>query len=312
MKKLQKSLLITLLLCAACGGEEPSSVTESELLLHDLPSRLTLYSEAGYWGDRMVLTLSPTDSEAVIRTITKTQIESAGLLRRISSIVLSCGTRATNVTLFHSYNTSAGIGGWSEYDDGYSFYCTPGQTTSINLHTQTTGFADRVGSVYAVAHARPYVDMELSTVLTSAWNVAMESLPDGAEAHGPPRMRLASNTAFYLRQDLRLDHWACDERGALMEFRARLMPDRTFSVIVTDTYVDTGYTDIWGCRSSMEAILDAEAYDASWELKAGLDQLAAGVGTHPSYYLYPTWSTREFRLSGGGSTPVPPVVARKR
>ena len=72
---------------------------------------------------------------------------------------------------------------------------------------------------------------------------------------------------------------------------------------VSETYVDGGWGDAWGCRSLMESNLKAEAADAAHQLADGLNDLLAFIGDHPRYYLAPYWSIREFNLYAGGEPP---------
>lgn len=305
-------LVLLALATGACGGVDDYNDTEAEtedalaFFNGASPTTVTFFSEAGFWGTRLSVQMQPTGAEEVTRVVTKGQIEGANLLRRISSIRIQCGGRASQIAIFQSWNL------WSEFaTTAKPYYCNPGETVSINLHNDAPAFADRVGSVYMVTHGRAHNSVAFSTFLTNAWTAQLDNLPSGAEASGPVRLWLRSKSTFRLRQNLRLDDWRCGERGGILELQARILADGTFSVIVVSTYVDTGWGDAWGCRSRMQSGLASGATTAAGDLRNGLNQLRQLVGTHPRYYFTPTWSIREFELSGGG-TPAPNLMVRAR
>jgi hypothetical protein len=261
----------------------------------EFPSQVTLFSEAGLWGDRLTIEAPVSEPIETVRLATNTDLAHANLLKRISSIRLQCGSREAQVVLFTAANM------WSEFGKyARPFYCAPGQTVDINLHTEAPELADQVGSVYFVAHARQAHGIPLSDLVTDAWTEQLADLPSGAKADGGPRLQLIAFFAFALRQDLKLNHWACTERSANLRLFASLNQDGFFSVSVSETYVGDGTGDAWGCRGKMEDKLETAAANAAHELRDGLNALMALVGDRPRYYLAPTWSIREFDLYAGG------------
>jgi hypothetical protein len=322
MGRLGKTTIVlgALLALAGCAMEgataedEAAVAAEEDLLIRgttvfaDPPTRLTVYSEAGLWGTNIDVPLTPSGTAEQIRLITKTQVEAAGLLRRISSVRLSCGARDAHVVLFNDYNTSTSLSGWSEFGTGHMVYCSAGQTVEVNLHTQAPGYADRVASIYFVQHAREVSELGLSWLVTSFWNASLDELPDGAEASGGPRLRLRGSS-FDIRQNLRLDSFWCEERGGHFVLRATLGAGGTWTASFVSRYVDTGTGDSWGCRSEMESALESGARDAAARLAAGLnDDLMPLAGTHARHYLVPIDSMRDFSLVSGGDPIAPPVV----
>jgi hypothetical protein len=263
----------------------------------EFPSRVTFFSEAGLWGDSLTIEAPVSEPIETVRLVTNTDLDDANLRKRISSVRLQCGSRQSQVVLFTAANM------WSEFGDAQPFYCEPCQTEEINLHTDASWIADRVGSVYFVAHARQAHVIPLSVLVTNSWMQQLDDLPSGAEADGGPRLHLISFFAFTLRQNLTLDHWSCGDRGAYFKLFASLNQNGSFSVSVSETYVDSGWGDAWGCRSQMESELKDAAADAAHQLRDGLNGLFALVGDHPRYYLAPTWSIREFDLYAGGEPP---------
>ena len=270
------------------------------------PTQLTLYSEAGLWGDSLTRSLAPSGDNESILLITKTDIQNANLLNRISSIRLKCGSRDGQIVLFNAYNTGSTISSWSETSPGKPVYCEAGKTVTVNLHTQASQYADHLASVYLVRHAREAKSIAFSMFVSNAWENALEDLPSGAEADGGPKFKLESSTRFKIRQNLKIDDWKCEERGAHFEIRAQMYQNGTFNAYVTSTYVDTGIGDAWGCRTRMEDALEIAANEAAADLEDGLADLLQLAGDHPRYYFVPTYSLADFDLSAGGE-PAPPI-----
>jgi hypothetical protein len=151
----------------------------------------------------------------------------------------------------------------------------------INLHMEAPELADKVGSVYFVAHARQADDAPLPTLVTNAWRQQLDDLPSWAEANGGPRLRMISFFAFTLRQNLELDDWKCGDRCAHFELLASLHQDGYSSASVGTTSVDSGWGDAWGCRSKLEGVLKATAADVARDLTDGLNAIWVLVGDHP-------------------------------
>lgn len=290
-------------------GSEPARATGSTaqnlslVTARETPSTLTLYSEAGLWGDSMTVQVSPTTNYEALRLVTMTEVQNAHLLSRISSLRLTCGSRDSQVMLYDFYNTGTSLATWSQFGKGRPVSCKAGQTVTVNLHQQYPELADNVGSVYFLAHARQAKGVGFSAFVLSNWNQGLGDLPDGATASQGPTMTLKGSTSFTLRQDLELDAWECGARGAFFTLTALMNQDRTFTVYVSDLYVDTGWGDSWGCRDSMKSSLQSGAADAATKLKNGLQSLAQLAGTHPRYYFVPQWNLSEFDLWAGGEAP---------
>ncbi|HMJ12831.1 MAG TPA: hypothetical protein VK524_15520 [Polyangiaceae bacterium] len=308
------SLLVSSFALGGCamdvgdGASESIESSEHELAIkgitfpQETPTTLTLYSEAGFWGTSYTAQIMPSGNNETVNMITRTQIEAAGLLDRVSSLRLTCGSRGAHVMLYNSYNTGTTLDSWSEYGTGRPVYCTPGQTVTVELHQQIPELADRVSSIYFLNHARQAKLAGFSSFVTTNWNAALQDLPDGASANGPPRFRLTGASTFKLRQNLTLDDWKCGDRAAHFVLTAYMYQDRTFSVYVTESYVDTGWGDAWGCRDKMKSALAAGARDAAAQLRGGLQSLLQIVGTHPRYYFYPAHDLSQFDVAGGGES----------
>jgi hypothetical protein len=282
-------------------GQEPEDLASETSSLSLLPSpSLTLYSEAGFWGDQLAVSITPTLEETV-RLVTKTQIEAANLLGRISSVRLTCGDREGDALLFMDYNTATTLSGWSPYGTASWVHCRPGEVRSVNLHVTAPSYADRVASVYFVSHARDAHEFAFTDFLTLEWNARMAEISDShVSADGDPQLRLVSNTRFRIVQFLNLDDALCGARGGRLELDALMNQNGHFTVSVVDVYVDTGWGDSWGCRDQMTSAVDAGAHTAAQKLTTGLDSLLVIYGTGARDYFTPTTSLRAFRLMTGG------------
>ena len=148
----------------------------------EFPSQVTFFSEAGLWGDSLTIEVPVSEPIETVRIVTNTELNNANLLKRISSVRLQCGSRTSQAVLFTASNM------WSQFGDAQPFFCDPGQTVETNLHTDASWVADKVGSVYFVAHARQVDERPLSLIVTNAWVQQLDDLPSGAKADGEPRL----------------------------------------------------------------------------------------------------------------------------
>jgi hypothetical protein len=287
-------------------GQLQADLPIMEFPSNGFPSRVTLFSEAGLWGDKLTIEAPLSGPEETVRVLMKTQIENANLLHRISSVRLQCGSRKSRVVLFAVHDI------WNQFaDDAQAFDCDPGETVDINLHTEAPELADKVQSVFFVAHARQVGIFPFEALVRFFWNERLrDDPPSGGEAKGEPLLWLISTHAFLLRQNLELDHWLCGAHSAHMILHGTLHHNSRFSVLVNETYVDGGFGDAWSCRSKMESELADGAVDAAHDLEDSLnDSVLGNIGDHPRYYFTPSFggSVRAFLLWYGGE----PVVISK-
>lgn len=274
-------------------------------------STLTFYADPNFTGASYSLPLSATTNENIL-PITKTDIEAHGLLNGISSVKLTCGTRAANVTLFDSWNTGTSLASWSPSGNSTFLGCSAFQVDQINLVDEAPELADRVASAYFVNHATAASLQPFSGVMRSNWIAALNSLPSGATKDGDPVIQLTGASTFTLRQNLELDGDSlisgtfCGARPGQFVLTGWLnQADRTFTVSVTSVYVDTGWGDSLGCRDKMKKALKSGASAAGKKLDTSLELLASIVGTHPRYYFYPGASLADFDIAGGGDDTTP-------
>ncbi|MBA2544953.1 MAG: hypothetical protein H0V17_35245 [Deltaproteobacteria bacterium] len=273
------------------------------------PTVLTFYQHASLTGTTYSVSLSSPDVNERTKLISKPDIEAAGLLGRTSAVRLKCGSRDARVVLFDSHNMSnTSFSAWNHLGgDGGTVSCVSGQTVTINLHDRFPGVADQVASAFLVTHATAPGRINFTDYFESAWGVAMDNLPSAAT---PTRtdIWLSTTRQFRIRQFLDIDHWACTERGAVFEYRVTLDSDGTFSAIVTDSYVDYGFGDLWDCRNKMQATLDSSLAGARVDLEAGLDELVGFLAPdHTRYYFVPNVRLTAFDLFYGADPVEGPV-----
>ena len=299
-------VVLFLPLFAACVADEPEPEPEtaeidSAVLLG--PTTLTFYQNAGLTGATLAVTLSSPDDNERIRLVSKPDIEAAGLLGQISAVRLRCGARDGRVVLFESWNQSnTDFTNWDRYADanrGGTINCVAGQTVIVNLHEQFPLIADDVGSAFVTTHARDVSRFRFTDNFEQAWGGVLDNLQDGASAERT-HIWLTTTRTFRIRQYLTLDHAACSERGAVFEYLVRLTSSNTFTVLVTDSYVDYGFGDLWGCHDMMKADLDASISDGTDDLEVGLAALVdAFAPDHERYYWIPDRSLRHFDMFFG-------------
>ena len=271
-------------------------------------TRLTFYQHADQTGTTFSVELPAIDEYERIRLIPKPEIESAGLLSRISAVRLRCGNRDARVVLMTNYNqSSTDFSTWNHYGGvGRTINCRVGQTVVVNLHEGIPNLGDRVGSAFLVTHAENVDQFAFSDQLQQVWQTAIAGFPSGA-SHNSTEYWLTSTRRFHIREYLTIDHWACTSRGAVFEYAVQLNYDATFRVTVTDSYVDYGFGDSWGCRDKMKAKLDASIAASRDELAEGLHGVVqfftAGI-PHDRYYLVPDVSLRNFDMYYGADAPV--------
>jgi hypothetical protein len=295
-----RSVLPVVLVLAACVDqpEAEPELGESTSELGIGPTVLTFYQHGNLTGTTYSVSLSSLDINERTRLISKPDVEAAGLLGRTSVVRLKCGARNARVVLFDSYNASnTSFSAWSHLGgDGGTINCVSGQTVTVNLHTSFPGLADQVASAFLVTHAAGADHINFTDYFESAWDVALDELPSAAT---PTRtdIWLSTTRQFRIRQYLTIDHWACTKRSAVFEYRVTMNADATFDAIVTDSYVDYGFGDLWNCRNKMQATLDASIAGAIDDLEDGLDQLVSFLAPdHPRYYFVPDVHLTSFDL----------------
>jgi hypothetical protein len=269
-------------------------------------STVTFFSEAGLVGDSLTRQVTPTSLNETVKPITSVDIHNANLTRRISSIRLICGTRASDITVLNAANSSTDTSAWSAAGLGFTLTCNPGQTVTANLHTQTPNLGDAVGSAYFLVHASHKNQILFSTVAASNFNSA--SFPDGVTAPNAVELRMWNSDEFSLHQELQLDAAACEARGGYMTLLGVINSQQKFiTVFAIDTFVADGLGDVLGCHDQMLTALQQGANDAASRLTTGLTALMQLAGNHTRYYFAPVFGLTEFGLAAGGDPSVQAV-----
>lgn len=289
------------------GTEGDIGSSEEELIVIPWPGAsppvLTLYSGSGLSGTQLRVTTAPSGRAEQQRLVSTTEIQNAGLLDRINSLRLACGTRDAYVVLFRESNyNAASLWSWSPVADGHVVACDAGQTVDVNLQTVAPAFAGRVSSVYFIAHATGMTEVPLATLVSAQWNGELRvDPPENATPVGYAKLTVRGTHMFDLRQDFELDHWACGARGGHFVLRATLSGS-TWTVALVESFVGTsGWDWLYNCHSDMLNELTAEAQGAAAQVRVGLnDVMVQYAGQHPRHYLVPADSLRDFTLASGG------------
>jgi len=272
------------------------------------PSTVTFFSEASLSGDAVTQQVFPSGPNEAVTLVTFDTIENANLVSRISSVRLVCGGRATQLTLL-DFPNSGGMKNWWPSGKSFILECTPFQTVTANLHQVAPELADNVGSAHLLAHARSHkpTTAAFSAIVAANWN--NQSFGDGATATAPVSLKMVGSTEFWVHQDLQLDAWECGARAADLTLDAFMNQDKTFTVAVLETYVDSGTGDTWGCRDGMKSALDAGALSAAKQLAPALGSLMQLAGDHPRYYFVPDSGIWVFDIGTGGELPQAQIAA---
>ena len=146
-----------------------------------IPTVLTFYENPDFSGAAYTVEVELGGLEAT-RVITTDDISSAGLNRKISSVRLTCGTRASRASLFDI--------NWGQSSRGKLLECNPRQTASIDLSTDTLSLDmnDKIGAAAIVAHPSsdlnvPVHSVPVSPLFGAVWKTKMDSL-DNATNQG--------------------------------------------------------------------------------------------------------------------------------
>jgi hypothetical protein len=269
-------------------------------------STVTFFSEAALVGDSLTRQVTPSSLNETVKPITSVDIQNANLTRRISSIRLVCGTRASDITVLNAANAGTDTSAWSAAGLGFTLTCNPGQTVTANLHTQAPNLADAVGSAYFLVHASHKSQILFSTVVASNFNSS--SFPDGVTAPSSVELRMWNSDEFSLHQDFQLDAAACEARGGYITLLAVINSQQKFiTVFVTDAFVGDGLGDVLGCHDQMLNALQKGANDAASQLTSALTGLMQLAGNHTRYYFAPVFGLSEFALAAGGDPSVQAV-----
>ena len=272
----------------------------------ETPTVVTFYANEDLTGASYSVEVMPTSGFEATRIVSTNELTTAGLPYTISSVRLACGTRPSRVSLFDI--------DWSEFSDGTSLECTPIQTVTINLAAQLVPVSDglrdlndKVGAAVITAHVRSSDDgvhaNEFSFLFGQAWKTRMNSLENAT--NDSTRIWTEAFHTVRVEQHLKVDHWACTERGAVFDLRIIMTVSNfrpVFNVIIVSEYVDYGFGDGFPtyCHENYLAALHANLELARSELKSQLPEifselLSSGVVLSPTFYFVPQLGTQVFQ-----------------
>jgi hypothetical protein len=249
------------------------------------PTVLTFYENPDFSGASYTAEVQIGGLEAT-RVINSNDISSAGLNQKISSVRLTCGSRASRASLFDV--------NWSQHSRGKLLECDPQQTANIDLSTDTLSFDlnDKINAAAIVTHPsnEPNVPVHsvgpVSTTFRALWKTEMDSLDDATNQW--TQIWLDDFHTIHVEQALKLDSFFCSERDAVFELRIVLSTANyrpVFQVYQGPTWVAPGTGDAWGCRDKMLERLNAGIKSASTQIPAKMAQLFPSLS--PLFYFAP-------------------------
>ncbi len=286
------------------------------------PTTLTVWSEAGFWGDSLTHSLAAYDARVTSHMIGTEALRAKNLIGRVSSARMTCGSRRTEVFFF---STPAGM----KVFDGHwvRATCEPGGAVEVNLHTQPAQpvnavIADQITGIWMFEHTkapRPRPET-FSVFLGFRFQAQVEELlkeaqqpdePGGppkeapAETDGPPITWFEGAQSFRIRQNLKniRTPWPCPDTSGWIEYSVLVYtpppmgPARWF---VTAKRANAGGG--W-CQGGVESYLLAALDRGEPRLVAALTDSTNGAGNMASFYLVPESSVNHFFLLWG---PTPP------
>jgi hypothetical protein len=98
------------------GNKLPPSPVET-------PTTFTFYENTDRTGASYSVQIIPPIQVQATRLVPSTTLGSAGLVGKVSAVRIQCGTRPSRAALFDV--------DWSQFSDGTSIDCLPGQTTDV-------------------------------------------------------------------------------------------------------------------------------------------------------------------------------------
>jgi hypothetical protein len=304
------------LLCPPPGGD---TVAPDEPPVDNDLAYVTFYSGPNLDGSSFTVSGKTATSAPLIQLFDASTLTSKGFYQNVGSVKITCGTRSAIASVFSDANsTFTGSAPtaplpyekWS--GSGASVECTAGKTGELrNLASMTDlqgrTLAGRVRSATFYAHAptRHPLALDIDGQVLQRWiNTIKASLPSGASVRKEATIKMVGWSGFELRQDIYLDHWACTRRSATFTLSAAPSRDAAgvlswrVSVKQSDSYVDTGFGDSWGCREGMKSALASGARSAASKFATALNDIASVIVPKDakSYYFAPRNAFTKFDL----------------
>jgi hypothetical protein len=265
----------------------------------DTASMATFYEHSNLTGASYSVSVSPVPNAHAELRITSSDVAAHGLKGGVSAVRLQCGSRPSRIALFDL--------DWGEFSKGASLDCDPGQSATLDLTTvvihDTVTANDKINAAVFVTHVRSADDaahpVPASFLLASVWKQKMKEM-DSAKADRT-RIWLEDSHSIHIYQSIKLDSWACSERGAVFNLRIKVSTvafKPVFDVRKLDQYVDFGTGDLWGCRKKMMAGLNDEVEKQIPKIKSGMMDMVKAFGepSSPDYYFVPEGDTGTYDL----------------
>jgi hypothetical protein len=260
------------------------------------PTTLTFYENTDRTGASYSVQIMPPIQVQATRLVPSTTLGSAGLVGKVSAVRIQCGTRPSRAALFDV--------DWSQFSDGTSIDCLPGQTTDVNLTSITNPRAldNKINAAALVTHVRasdgkPH-SIPFSTYFDAEWKTNLKAqLPSSAKLKDT-YIWLDDFQDVHIEQFLQLDSAACTARTAKFEIRISLSAANfkpVFHIYALSTSVDTGFGDFWGCHDGMASSLNDGVNKIIASLNGALPALVP-INNSPTFYFAPEGRTRDFGI----------------
>ncbi|NUP14118.1 MAG: hypothetical protein HOW73_49425 [Polyangiaceae bacterium] len=243
------------------GGPPPETATS-----------ITFYANNNFTGAAVTQQFTATSGGPELMGFVRWSQLSAAMPSGARSVRMTCGTRKSRVLLYQAANTSTSFSSWSNTSSPEQLECEAGQQVSAVFPTSFGPTVARSAAVVLHPYSGYRYDVSFTSFFGPSWEEALdEQLPDGASRNGAPVMTMLTSRTFRLRQNLKLNHWACFERSGFFTLDVRLNGPGDVSVSVVDSYVDQAeWPEPWDCWTNMKNKLSAGASDAADTLEAEL------------------------------------------
>ncbi len=278
---------------AGCGAaDDPLSDVETgsreQALLKADPDTVTvtLFSEAGLWGDRFTQSVVPGARE-VVQFVGTSALSTSNMVRRTSSVTMTTGQRSASLILYSGDD-------WT--GSALVVSCSRLTTCNFNLHLASFNFGDRTRSAKILVDAAGATGTEglsngdhrtFSQQVEDGWNANLSTvLGSHARADGPVKLTWKSNRFFTLHQDLILDSLFTLEYRAWLEYDVVLGLTSTgrpnVHVVAYRTWVESGELS-----ANYKNELDPKVLQGEATLSSRIDGGLVGLPDAATIYIAP-------------------------
>lgn len=275
----------------------------------ETPTTVVFYGNANFTGNTVTRTYAAPTTGSEQMTLVPFSQMSATLPSGARAVRMTCGTRKTRLMVYGVGNNNASYTYWSPGTGAEQLECNPGQQVSLTLPTPW-GLNSARSAVVTVHPWGGYAyELPFASYFAPQWETELDAqLGDNAWRSGPPTIRLTGSRSFTLRQDMKLDSYACFERSGYFKLGITLKGPGDVAVTVLDSYVDqVSNPEPWDCWTPMKQELKAGAQVAATTLSATLPSKLTQFAFNKCYsnqYFTPIGPDTFQILSGGVQLPI--------